>query len=335
MAAINATLPSLLDVLKLKNPDGSMANVINLMSMQQGLTPDAVWLEGNLDTGHRVTTRTGLPSPTWRRLNEGINGGKVRNDQFDEACGMLEGMHEIDMDLPELSGPAGLAYRAEQDDGYLAAMTNEIESGAFYHSTATAPEKFDGLAPRYDSTTKANAGSQIIKLDAAAAGADQTSLWLIKWGRGNVFMTYPKGSAVGIQKIVVNGGAPLNLLDSNGKKYLGYQTNFKWRVGMVVEDYRAVVRIANIDWTNLSKTGENLIQAIIDATYMMPNAMPGRCAWYCNRQLAAYLHHQARNGAKNGTLGVGSDAFGRPVTTALGYPVRVTDAILNTEAVIS
>lgn len=332
MAAINATLPSILDVLKTKNPDGSMAKVIDLMSMQRGLTAEAVFLEGNLDTGHQVTTRTGLPSPTWRRLNEGINSGKVRNDQFTEACGMMESRHELDIDLPELTGAAGLAYRAEQDDAHQAGMMNELETGAFYHSSATTPEKFDGLAPRYDSTSKAGAGSQIIKLDAAASGADQTSIWLVKWGPTGTFMMYPKGSKAGIQRIDMG---IQNVSDGNSKTFLGYQTNFKWKVGMVVADYRSVVRIANIDWTNLSKTGETLIQAIIDAYYAIHKRHEGRMAFYCNRQIAAYLHHQARNGAKNGTLGVGKDAFGDEVPMALGIPIRETDAILNTEAVVS
>lgn len=334
MAAVNASLPSILDVLKTKNPDGSMAKVIDLMSMRRGIVPEAVFLEGNLDTGHQVTTRTGLPSPTWRRLNEGVLPGKVRNDQFTETCGMMESKHTVDIDLPEMMGPAGAAYRAEQDDAHQASMMNEAESGAFYHSVATAPEKFSGLAPRYDSTTKANAGSQVLKLDAAASGADQTSIWLVKWGPTGTFMMYPKGTAGGIKRLDMG---KQNIDDGTGgsKSFIGYQTNFKWRLGMVVADYRSVVRICNIDWTNLSKTGENLIQFMIDAVYQLHEPDNGRVAWYCNRQIAAYLHHQARNGAKNGTLGVGEDAFGRAVTTALGYPVQVTDAILNTEAVVS
>jgi hypothetical protein len=331
MAAINSSFPSILDVLKLKNPDGSMARVVDLLSMTRGLVPEAVFLEGNLDTGHRVTTRTGLPSPTWRRLNEGINAGKVRNDQFDEACGMMESKHEIDVDLPEMAGSAGLAYRAEQDDAHQAAMMNEAESAAFYASQATAPERITGLAPRYDNAAKAGAGSQIIKLDAAASGADQTSIWLVKWGRGATFMMYPKGTKGGIERIDMG---MQNINDGTGKSFIGYQTNFKWRLGLVVEDYRSVVRICNIDWTNLSKTGENLIQAIIDAYYTVNRKTPGRYAFYCNRQILSFLHHQARNGAKNGTLGVGKDAFGEEVTMAMGIPFRETDAILNTEAVV-
>lgn len=334
MAAINASLPSILDVLKIKNPDGSMAKVIDLMSMRRGIVPEAVFLEGNLDTGHQVTTRTGLPSPTWRRLNEGVLPGKVRNDQFTETCGMMESKHTIDVDLPEMTGQAGAAYRAEQDDAHQAGMMNEAESGAFYHSVATAPEKFSGLAPRYDSTTKANAGSQVLKLDAAASGADQTSIWLVKWGPKGTFMMYPKGTQAGIKRVDM-GIQNVDDGTGGGKSFLGYQTNFKWKLGMVVADYRSVVRICNIDWTNLSKTGENLIQFMIDAMYQLHEPDNGRVAWYCNRQIAAYLHHQARNGAKNGTLGVGQDAFGREVTTALGYPIRVSDAILNTEAVVS
>ena len=51
---------------------------------------DAVFIEGNLPTGHRVTIRTGLPPVYWRSLNQGVPRSKSMTAQVDETIGMLE-----------------------------------------------------------------------------------------------------------------------------------------------------------------------------------------------------------------------------------------------------
>jgi hypothetical protein len=211
-------------------------------------------------------------------------------------------------------------------------MLNEIETGTFYHSVASNPERFNGLAPRYGSTTQASGGTQVLRVEAGASGNDSSSMYLVKWGPQAVHYIYPKNAGSGIERIDMGRQ---NVADANGNRFLAWQTNFKWRVGLAVNDYRCVVRMANIDYTTLSKTGSTLIQAAIDAYYQIFEPENGRLAFYCNRTIAGFLHHQARQAATSGSLEAGSDAFGRPVVKILGIPVRITDALLNTEGPVS
>lgn len=326
MAAINAGNLSLLDLVKRTDPNGAAALVVELLQQQNAMLADAVFREGNLTTGDRVTSRTGLPAVGWRRMNEGIAPSKSRTDQWDEACGQMEGWSALDVELANLGGNAP-AYRAGEDRSFLSSMSNEAETGFFYHSTKTAPEKFMGLAPRFDATANPG-GAQIIKHDASASGSDQTSIWLVRWGDDSVYGIYPKGSVGGI---VPHDMGEQVWDDGTGKKYRAYVTSWNWKLGLVVKDWRYVVRIANIDWTNLAATGATLIQSMIKAYHQLYSTKGGRMAWYTNRQIGTYLHLQALDSVKNSTLTI-ENIGGQPVVHFLGIPVRTSDAILNTEA---
>lgn len=333
MATINNSLWSLADVVKRTNPDGSpVTQMVETLTRRNPILEDVAWMEGNLPTGHRFASRTGLPAVGWRRFNEGVSPGKSVVDQIDETCGMLEGMSVVDTALVELNG-TGAAFRASEDAAFLQSFNNEVSTGLFYHSSKTAPEKFMGLSPRFDSTTTSLAGPNIVIGDASASGADQTSIWFVTWGPDSVFGIYPKG---------MGGGLSMEDLgkqiwdDGTGKKYTVYVTKWNWRLGLVVKDWRQVVRIANVDTSALTSdgaTGTKLIDKMIDAYYKLDNPGAGRLVIYCNRTIGAFLHKQAM--AKTSYQLSLSEYNGRPITTFLGYPIRVTDAILSTEAAIS
>lgn len=329
MATINNDFPTLLDLAKITGPDGSMLPVVEMLTKRSPIVEDAVAKEGNLTTGHRIASRTALPSVAWRRINEGVSPSKTRADTVDETCGILSGKSQIDAKLVELNG--GLAYRAAQDKAFAASMVNEMETGIIYHSTKTAPEKIMGFMPRLDATTNP-AGSQIIKADAAAAGADQASILLVGWGLHSVYLIYPKGTKQGLQ---VRDMGLQQVDDGSGasKSFPGYVTYVDWNIGVAVEDWRYLVRIANIDTGNLLTTGRVIIDAMIKATYQMQDLDSVKPVFYVNRTIATYLHMQSNDAAKN-TITF-DNVGGKPVMRFMGIQVRRTDALLNTESPVS
>lgn len=329
MATLNVDLPTLLDQIKGQDPDGSVAAVVESMTRRNPILQDAVFLEGNLATGHRVTSRVGLPSVAWRRYNEGVSPSKSRKSQFDEACGQLEGLSAVDVKLAKLNGNEA-AFRASEDMAFVQSMNNELSTGFFYHSTKTAPEKFMGLSPRLDATANPF-GGQIIKVEPAAAGNDSSSMWLVCWGPESVFGIYPKGSQAGL--VPDDMGKQL-WDDGTGKKFRAWVTHWSWDVGLCVKDARQLIRLANIDYTTLAANTDTLVDAAIKGYYRLYDPNIGRLAFYCNRTVATYLHLQAKNATKQSTLSLDTVA-GRPVVSILGIPVHVTDAITDTEAAIT
>lgn len=331
MAVLNADLPTLLDQARLLAPDGSMLKLIETLQRRNVMVEDAVFLEGNLPTGHVFASRTALPTIEWRRLNRGTKPSKSRSTQVTETCGMLEGRSVVDVKLANLGGNAP-AFRANEDKAFVAAMGNKVESALLYQSTDSAPDTIQGLSPRLDSTAD-EGGSQIIKLNAAPSGNDQTSIWLIVWGPESVHGIYPKGSMVGLKpedlgKILVDDGT------GTGAQFLAYVTNWNWDLGLCVQDYRQIVRIANIDTSALLITEDTLVPAMVRAYYRIHDLKAGRPVFYVNRFIAETLHLQARSAVKGSTLTI-VEIEGRPVVHVMGIPVHVTDGLINSEAPIA
>jgi hypothetical protein len=329
MATINADLPTLADHASRMDPNGGIAKIVEQLQTRNTLFEEAVFLEGNLPTGHKFTSRTALPTIAWRRFNEGVSPSKSRTAQVEETCGMMEGFSVVDCEEAKLNGNEA-AFRASEDKGFVQAFGKEAETAFFYHSTKTAPEKIHGFSPRLDSTTGPG-GSQIIKCESAPAGNDQASMWLVIWGPDTVHGIFPKGSVAGLTPHDM--GEQL-WDDGTGKKFRAYVTNWNMKLGLCVKDWRYLIRICNIDLGSIATNTDTLLQAMVKATHRVQDLKSGRPVFYCNRSVGEALHLQALNAVKNSTLRI-DDVGGQPVTKFLGIPVRETDGLLGTESVIS
>jgi len=193
MTTLSVTNPTLLDLAKMLDPDGKVATIVELLNETNEILDDMTWMEGNLPTGHRTTIRTGIPEPTWRKLYGGVQPNKGTTVQVTDSCGMMEAYAEVDKALADLND-ATAAFRLSEDRVHLEGMNQSLADALFYASEATTPEKFTGLAPRYNSTSAAN-GENIIK--GGSSDTDNTSIWLVVWGPQTVHGIIPKGSKAG------------------------------------------------------------------------------------------------------------------------------------------
>jgi hypothetical protein len=318
------SLPTLLDVAKAMDPNGAPAKIIELLAQQNPIILDAVWQEGNLPTGHQSTVRTGLPTSYWRMANQGVPSSKSTTAQVDDVCGSLEQRGQVDVRVARLNGMTS-AYRLSENIAHMESMNQEMARALFYGNIQTNPEQFMGLSPRYSSLSAEN-GENII--DGLGSSTDNTSIWLICWGENTVKMIYPKGQQAGLQHQDLGEG---DAFDADANRYRALMDLYTWQVGMAVPDWRYAVRIANIDISNLvaNTSALDLLDAMISAYHKLPAASMGKCAWYCNRTIGTMLHKQARDQA-NVYLTAGEEE-GKPKVSCLGYPIRVTDALLENE----
>lgn len=320
---------TLMDLLKRQDPDGSIAPIVEVLTRTNAFIQDASFMVGNQTTGHKFTARTGLPSIVRRKFNEGVPASKSKTDQITETCTNLNGRSVVDEDEAAISGNAA-AFRASEDTAFVQKFNNEAETAFVYDSPSTDAINMTGIIPRY-SDTSGPAGKQIILHDSSPSGSDQTSILLVGWGPESVFGIVPKGMPAGFQ---MEDRGKQDVQDANGNTYVAWVTWMKWYFGLVVKDYRKVVRIANIDTSQLSASGGALIDSMISAYYKLIEPQGVRLAWYCNRLVAEYLHKQARSEVKNSTLSWDM-VEGRPVLSFMGAPIRVTDAITNTESIVA
>lgn len=329
MATIGAQALTLSDLRRRMDKDDKIAKIIEILEQTNMILEDMKWVEGNLPTGHKTTIRSGLPSVTWRKLNYGVQPSKSRTVQVTDTCGMLEAYAEVDKALADLNGNTN-AFRLSEDKAFLESMNQELATTVFYGNTDTSPEKFMGLAPRYNDSTAENAENL---LNGGGTDSDNTSIWLVFWGDNTCHGIYPKGSKAGIHH---EDKGQETLEDAAGGKYEGYRSHYKWDAGLTVRDWRYVVRICNIDVSALTKdaaTGADLIDLMVQALEIVPNMNMGTPVFYANKTITSFLRRQIKN-EKNVNLTLES-VEGRKVTHFDGVPVKKCDAILNAESAIT
>jgi len=349
-----ATLPkagavTLLDVAKSLDPDGKTSTVVELLNQSNEILTDMLWMEGNLPTGHRTTIRTGLPTAVWRQMYQGVPPSKSVRAQIDDACGMLETRAEVDKDIAELNGNSG-EYRLSEAQAFLESMNQTMAQTLFYGDTTVNPERFMGLAPRYSSLSAGNAQNII---DAGGTGSDNTSVYLVVWGKNTISGIFPKGSKAGLQHEDLG---LIDAFDGSNNRYRAYADHWQWKCGVSLRDWRYVVRIANVDVSDLvGQTGTQattastmLIKLMLKAMARIPSMGMGQPVFYASRTVKEMLSISALDKSQNalsitdavnqfGSVNPGSVAgSGAGISGGtlkfFGVPVRTVDQLLATEA---
>jgi hypothetical protein len=343
MATLSTSNLTLADWAKRTDPDGRVPVIAELLSQSNEILEDCVFKEGNLPTGERVVIRTGLPSVYWRALNQGIPNSKSTTAQVDEACGILEARSEVDKDLAMLNGNTA-QFRLSEDVAFLEAMNQTQATTLFYGNPATDPKQFLGLAPRYsDIGASSPNNSQNIITAGGSDATSNTSIYLVVWGDQTVYCPFPKGSSAGL---IHEDLGEQTVYNSDGTRLQAYATRYQWKNGLVVKDWRYVVRICNIDTDDLiaqtttqaAGASTAIIKLMSRALYRIPNMGMGRAAFYMNRTVHSGLAIAALDKSQYVLkVNEGLSQFGQPYSwlSFQGVPLRRVDAIVNTEAVVS
>ncbi|NDH77606.1 MAG: hypothetical protein EBY63_02045 [Flavobacteriia bacterium] len=302
-----------------------------------------VHLEGNLETGHRTTIRSGLPAPTWRKLYGGVQPSKSETVQVTDTIGMMEAYAEVDKQLADLNGNTA-AFRMSEDMAHLEGMNQEFASTLFYGDESTASEEFTGFLPRFNSSSAESYENVLLDYTsssdnyggAAPSGTDNTSIWLVVWGPNTCHGIYSKGSQMGLSKEDKGQVTIENVSGTtSGGRMEAYRTHYKWCCGLSVRDWRYVVRMQfkQSDITGTSYPVD-LVEMMADACELVPSLSMGRASFYCNRSTKQYLRRQFVDKVKNSTLGM-DEIGGRSTLVFDGIPIRKVDALIETESAVS
>lgn len=315
-------------------PDGSILAFAELLSQTNEILQDLVSVEGNLATGHVVGVETGLPTATWRRLYGTVQPSKATTEQVTEGCGMLEAYNEIDVEVANLNGNTA-EYRMMQARRTIEGMNQNLAETYFYGNTLTNPERFEGFTPRFSSLSAPNAENIIT---AGGSGSDNRSIWLVVWSPSTVFGITPKGSTTGLKVSDKGQVTSENKAASfNGGLMEVYRTHFQVKAGLCVQDWRYVVRICNIDRSDLTPnaaTGANLPNLMFEAMMRIPSMGMGRAAFYSSRDVWTKFFQQVQSATGQSTLTY--DKVGGAILPSWhGIPLRRVDRLAVNEALVS
>lgn len=340
MATIHQNV-TLLDVAKSLDPDGKTAKVVEVLSRMNPLIETLPYVESNQPSGHVTTIRTGvLPKAVWRKYNQGVAPNKSARVQVTETMGMLEARSEVDEKLANLNGNLA-AFRFSEAIAHVEGINQQVEDAFFYGSPAS-DYPFMGIAPRYNSLT-GDTKDFIISAGGSSAGA-QTSIYVMVLSDQTVHGIYPKGSTAGLthQDLGI-----IDAFDEDNKRFRAYADLWRWDTGLCVRDHRAIVRICNIEVADLLKAGlaagttqaataaTNVLRAVIEAKNRIPRAVraQGRLVAFMNNRVMTAFEFLGLEKSVNALRLM--DGQKQAAKGWDGVEFIVSDAILNTEAVVS
>ena len=331
MATIGGSFPTLFDAARATDQKGDIMPIVEILKESTPMLEDAPFFACNNGRVNITTSRTGIPEGTWRELYKGVKQEKTETQQTQDTCGLLASYCDIDHKEAELQRSGKNAYLASINEAFIQGLGNTISETALYGNEKTSPAKFTGLAPRYSalSTDKKKIGFNII--DAGGTGGDNTSIWVIEWGKRSLHFIYPEGSKAGLVK---EDRGIVDVYDSNNQPYPVYRTYYSWDAGLSVVDWRYCVRIANISVSALANAGEsgscpNLLNMLIKAFGKFPTAKAGNRVIYANDTVITALNLLIANHA---TAALKVEEIGGKRTTAFwGTPIHSAPSIGTSE----
>jgi hypothetical protein len=316
-------------------------SIIEILTKNNMIMYDIPWIASNQPLSHIHSIRTGLPGVTLRKYNQGVTPTKSTSEQRTETMTNIEARAEVDKDMAAINGNTE-KWRASEEAPFIEAMEQEFVDQLFYGDPATAELEMLGFSPRYWSlgSSKSEAYAQII--DAGGTSTDNASIWLIGWGENSVTGIYPKGTNMGLQSTDLG---EIDCFDASSRRFRGYGTLYKWQAGLAVKNYKNIVRIANIDYSdlqtvgNVSPTNANLVKMLMLAMDMLHTPDSVKKVFYCSRQVYTYLKQVLMNHPR---IQIGWGELVNPLTGVksyemqfMGIPVRMCEALGVAEARIT
>lgn len=333
MAVKTSKYATLADLVSRLDADGKIAPIAEILNQELPILRDLGFVECNKTDGYLHTIRTGLPTPTWRKLYGGVQPSKSETAQVTDTCGNLENYAECDKDLADINGNTA-EFRISEDRAFIEGMGQAMATTIFYGDTAKTPERFMGIASRYNrlqTGTKPPASSRNV-VNFGGTGTGLTSIYLISHA---VFHgIYPKGSKVGLSK---TDKGQVTVTKEDGSMYEAYRTHYKWQAGTTLDDWRGCARICNINLASITestddarKAREKLIRCLIAAKNKIEAKYLGRTKIYVPRDIMTVLEIAAVEISHN-ALSI-TQAGEQFKANFFGIPIEICDAISLEEA---
>lgn len=311
--------------------DKKAIETVEMLKQYNGITLDMLMKEGNLRNGEQTAIRTGLPPIYWSRYNEGVPSGKSTKAKIVEGLGKMEGWSVMAEDVANFEGVANAPFvRADEAESYVEAMEQAAATALFYGNSTIAPEEINGLSVRYSDLSAANSKNII---SAGGSGSDNSSIWLLCHAKSTVFCIYARGEQAGLR----HEDFGLETRVESGKNLRVYSERWIWSLGLVVKDWRYIVRIPNIDVSNLvSGAGAaDLIKLMGHAITRIPSLRIGRPTFYMNRTVKGYLEDQRTDKVVSGGGITYRNVDGEEVAFFRQIPLKTCDALTTAEDTVS
>ena len=266
--------------------------IINNLMAKNPLMEDANIMPCNKGMEHVISVLTGLSKIAWGMLYKGTPTSKGSRAQRKESTGFMEGKTQVDTRLLDLCSDSDGRKQLRNDEAAIMseAIGQEYMRKFFYGSLKNDPEQIRGMSDRFG-VIESGIRGQVI--DAGGTGADNTSIWFIGWGNTKTSIIYPNGNGI-VAGVKREDKGEQKEFDEDGNSYYVKEEMFTQHMGISVANYRHVVRIANIDVTEM-QAGNVDLYALMRKAYFRLGDRKGDYKIYCNTDVLEALDAAAAN----------------------------------------
>lgn len=330
MAVLSTGNLTLLDLAKSQDPNGNLATVIETQTRTEEFLLDVNFKQGNLDTGHRTTLRTGVPEATLRMFNEYVAPTKGTKAQVTFETTMADTWLEADAELVKMAAnPEG--YLAMESLANLEGLARTMADTMIYGNHKLNPRECTGIMDYYSDST-AESGENLIL--AGGSGSDNASILYVGWGDMSCTGIVPKNAPTGLQ---VQDFGEQTVSDSAGGRLRVRQMKMNQHFGLAMEDWRYSGRIANIDRSLLLAnplTAYDLPDLMFSLLESVKDSNMVRGTFYMDKTIRSVLRKQLANRTAGSTL-QWDEVGGIRTMMFQDKPIRVTDAMRVNEATVA
>jgi hypothetical protein len=307
------------------DPGGDLATIAEVLDENNPIIQDMPMVEANDTFVHSFVKRLSLPSGSVRGMNEGVSEEQSQTVVEKAEMAIIEGRSKIDIKIVD-NAPNPKAFRMQEARAFLEGMAQTHADMVLYGNNQDEPKEINGFFQILNSLA---ATTNVI--GASGTGSDTTSILVVQWGAGQVYGIYPRGSkSMGIEHKDLG---VQTVTDANSKRFEAYEDVFTLWTGICINDERCVGRIANIESSGSSNIFDE--DDLITLLNRMKNGGRGATI-YCNDTVKTQMEILLKDKANvNFTPGRGEGLAGQEMLYFRGHPVKLLDAIVNTETAIS
>ena len=319
--ATDHTYHSLVELAKRVDPKGNMADLIDLLAENNPMLEEAYWLEANDLNSHEFTQIISEPAPGFGRINKDIPFSGSQTRQVVEPICYIPDALKVDSRLLKKSGNAA-KFMKDEAEIHVRALGKAAHKALLYGNRGVDPDAINGFMTRLNTLSMDNV------LDGGGSGADTASILCIKWGRGGVYLAYPKGFSRFIEE---TGPEKVWVSDTNGQggKWVEIMT-WGLNAGICIEKPRNIQRIANIETSGSSNIfNEDLLIEALDNMDDTDGAVI-----YVPKKIMTQMKIRLKD--KNNVNFTQDEAWGRRnILHFQGVPIKTCDQMLITETAIA
>lgn len=308
------------------DPKGDLATIAEILDENNPMLKDGPAVEANDTFSHSYVRRLSLPTGFVRGLNEGVDDETGQTKKETAELAIIEGRSKNDVKIVDNS-PNPKKYRMQMSHEHIEGMSQTHADLLIYGNNSDNPKEINGLA-----TLMGSLATSTNVLSAGGSGNDCTSVYVVQWGVDKTHFLYPRGAKKNVGIDHIDKGA-VTVQDANGKDYEAYVDVFTMWTGLCVNNDKCIGRIANIETAGDSNTfDENQLITLLNR---MKNGGKGATI-YCNSTVKTQMEILLKDKANvYFTSSKGEGLAGEEVLFFRGHPVKLMDAILDTEAAIS